>query len=322
MPRCLFCLIVVLPLLAGCAAREPSEAPSSDAPAAGAPMLESFIEIYDLASQTTRTVLHAEAHYEAPNWSPDGTLIFNGGGRLYRVPVEGGTPELIDTGDLTRINNDHGLSPDGQLIAITDNGTEPDGAGVHIYTMPVEGGPVTRVTQNAPSYWHGWSPDGSTLVYCARRDGNYDIWAIPAGGGEEWRLTDEPGHEDGPDYSPDGRYVYYNGDAAGNFDIWRIPAAGGEPEQVTDDAYNDWFPHPSPDGRYIVMLSYDPGTEGHPANRNVRLRMMTVDGDEVSEPVDLFELFGGQGTINVPSWSPDSRAFAFVRYRLSEGDEE
>lgn len=321
MPRPRIALFLILTCgLAACAVPESPDAPVTDttADAAVGAVLESFIEVYDLDTGRSRTVLAAEAHYEAPNWTPDGRhLIFNAGGQLYRVAAEGGMPERIDTGGLARLNNDHGVSPDGRLLAVTDDGTAAGGAGTHIYTLPVEGGTPTRVTQHAPSYWHGWSPDGATLAYCARRDGNYDLYTIPAEGGPETRLTSDPGHEDGPDYSPDGRWIYYNADRAGNFDIWRIPAGGGEPEQVTSDAYEDWFPHPSPDGRSVVFLSYEPGTEGHPAGRNVRLRLLDVEGDEPGAPRDLVELFGGQGTINVPSWAPGGRQFAYVRYRLA-----
>ena len=273
----------------------------------------STIRIYDLDADTTRTVLEAEAHYEAPNWSHDGQhLIFNSEGALYRVPVDGGTPERIETGDVANIINDHGISPDGQRLAFTA------GADYHIYTMPIEGGSPTRITEQGPSYWHGWSPDGETLAYVAQRDGVFDVYTLPAEGGPERRLTFDAAHDDGPDYSPDGQYMYWNSDRSGNFDIWRMPAEGGTAEQITSDAQEDWFPHPSPDGRHIVFLSYKPGTEGHPANRDVTLRMITLDGGDPADatPTVLLHLFGGQGTINVPSWSPDGRAFAFVSYQI------
>lgn len=270
--------------------------------------LTSFIRIFDLETRTARTVLTAEAHYEAPNWTRDGRyLIFNSEGALYRVPVEGGEPERIDTGDVTEIINDHGLSPDGDMLAFTAG---PD---YHIYTMPAEGGTPTQVTDQAPSYWHGWSPDGETLAYVGQRDGVFDVYTIPVSGGEERQLTFDEAHDDGPDYSPDGQYIYWNTDRSGNFDIWRMPAEGGEAEQITSDAWEDWFPHPSPDGEHIVFLSYEPGTEGHPPNREVKLRMI---GPEGGEPEELIDLFGGQGTINVPSWSPDGEAFAFVSYEV------
>ncbi len=270
--------------------------------------VESHIAVFDLASGLTRTVWVAPAHFEAPNWSPDGSyLILNSGGKLYRLPLEGGGPALIPTGDLDRLNNDHGISPDGKTLAVSNN----DG---HIYTLPLEGGAPTRITALTPSYWHGWSPDGRWLAYCAQRNDNFDIYRIPAAGGApEERMTDHPSYDDGPDYSPDGKWIYFNSLRSGDWDIWRMPADGGEPEQMTRGPENDWFPHPSPDSRHIVFVTFEPGVEGHPANKRVRLRMMPYPGGEART---LVELFGGQGTINVPSWSPDSKQFAFVHYRL------
>jgi Tol biopolymer transport system component len=164
-----------------------------------------------------------------------------------------------------------------------------------------------------PSYWHGWSPDGKTLAYCGERNGEYDIYTIPTEGGEEKRLTTSPGLDDGPDYSPDGQTIYFNSVRTGTMQIWRMKADGSDQQQVTSDQYNNWFPHPSPDGKWIVLLSYEKGVTGHPANKDVMLRMMPAGGGEIQV---LAKLFGGQGTINVPSWSPDSRNVAFVSYRL------
>ena len=218
---------------------------------------------------------------------------------------------MIDTGFATRINNDHGLSPDGTLLAISDQ-SQGDRKS-RIYVLPAKGGEPRRVSESGPSYWHGWSPDGKTLAYCAERNGEYDVYTIPADGGEERRLTTEPGLDDGPDYSPDGKFIYFNSDRTGRMKIWRMNSDGSDPIQITNDEYNDWFPHPSPDGRWIVFLSYDKDVEGHPANQDVMLRLIPVEGGEIRV---LAKLFGGQGTINVPSWSPDSRNLAFVSYRL------
>jgi Tol biopolymer transport system component len=253
---------------------------------------------------------------EAPNWSPDGcTFFFNGGGRIYRLPGyplagEGGEPQFVDTGFAIRCNNDHGLSPDGSQLAISHHA---EGAGSLIYLVPITGGTPRQVTPLGPSYWHGWSPEGQTLVYCAQRDGEYDIYSIPVIGGVEKRLTTAPGLDDGPEYTPDGSFIYFNSERTGTMQIWRMRPDGSDQEQVTFDEYNNWFPHPSPDGRWIVFLSYEPGVKGHPPDKNVMLRLMPLDGDEIQP---LVKLFGGQGTINVPSWSPDSRQVAFVSYRL------
>ena len=231
------------------------------------------------------------------------------------MPVDGGDPQMIDTGFANRCNNDHGFSPDGRELVISHS---PEGGSSLIYILPAQGGEPRQVTALAPSYWHGWSPDGSTLVYCARRNNEYDVYAISTSGGEEVRLTTAPGLDDGPEYSPDGQTIFFNSVRTGQMKIWRMDPDGSNQMQVSpDDDYGDWFAHPSPDGRWIVFLSYDKSVEGHPPNKNVLLRIMPADG--TAPPRRLATLFGGQGTINVPSWSPDSRHFAFVSYRLIGG---
>ncbi|HUL53379.1 MAG TPA: TolB family protein [Opitutaceae bacterium] len=277
----------------------------------GEPVLESTLEIVPIASGDRRVVYHARDHIEAPNWSRDGqTLLFNRDGRLYHLPVAGGVPQPIDTGFATRCNNDHGLSPDGRWLAISDQ--SQDGKSV-IYVLPADGGTPRRITALAPSYWHGWSPDGRTLAYCGERAGNFDIYAITVDGGTEQRLTTAVGLDDGPDYSPDGQSIYFNSDRTGRMQIWRMKPDGSGQEQITSDDYNNWFAHPSPDGRWIVFLSYEKDVQGHPANKDVMLRLMPTAGGEIRV---LAKLFGGQGTINVPSWSPDSTQLAFVSYQL------
>lgn len=274
-------------------------------------VVESTLEILSVETGERRIVCREKRHFEAPNWSRDGSyLLFNGGGRLFTVPVSGGEPKQLDTGTATRCNNDHGFSPDGKWLAISDQ-TEGDS---RIFVLPSTGGTPRLVTPLAPSYWHGWSPDGRMLAYCAARNGNYDIYTIPVEGGAEQRLTDAPGLDDGPDYSPDGQHIYFNSERSGLMKIWRMNADGSGQEQVTlDPDYADWFPHPSPDGKLLILLSYDKSVQGHPANKDVALRIMNLpDG----KPKVFARLFGGQGTINVPSWSPDSRFVAFVSYRL------
>lgn len=275
------------------------------------PILESTLEIISIASTDRRVVYRAYDHFEAPNWMPDGeTLLFNQQGILYKIPIIGGTPERIDTGFATRCNNDHGISPDGGLLAISDQ--SQSGTSL-IYILPVEGGQPRLVTEQGPSYWHGWSPDGKTLAYCAERNGNYDIYTISINGGAETRLTTADGLDDGPDYSSDGQYIYFNSERTGSMQIWRMKTDGSDQEQITFDEYNNWFPHPSPDGKWIVVLSYAPDVVGHPANKDVSLRLLPTQGGEIRT---VAKLLGGQGTINVPSWAPDSRRFAFVSYRL------
>lgn len=277
--------------------------------------VQSTLQTISLSSFERDTIYHTQEHIEAPNWSPDGkTLIFNSKGLLYTIPVQGGTPELIPTDFAKRINNDHGISPDGTQLVISDQ-TETGKS--LIYTLPIAGGVPKKITPLGPSYWHGWSPDGKTLAYCAERNGNYDIYTIAVEGGKEQRLTSTEGLDDGPDYSPDGRYIYFNSMRTGTMQVWRMRSDGTHQEQITTDELHDWFPHPSPDGKWIVYVSFgiEVPADKHPANKNVQLRLMNLETGKVQV---MAKLFGGQGTINVPSWSPDSGHIAFVSYRLNE----
>ncbi|HTR81240.1 MAG TPA: hypothetical protein VMM58_06375 [Bacteroidota bacterium] len=288
------------------------ELTSGQASSSGEPILESTLETVAIASTDRRVVYHTRDHIEAPNWSRDGQfLIFNRDGGLFTIPVAGGEVKPIDAGFANKCNNDHGLSPDGTQLAISDQ--SKDGKS-RIYILPSNGGTPRQITDEGPSYWHGWSPDGKTLAYCAERNGEFDIYTIPSAGGVENRLTTAPGLDDGPDYSPDGKYIYFNSERTGTMQIWRMKANGTDQEQVTSDKYNNWFAHPSPDGKWIVFLSYEKEVTGHPANKDVMLRLMPLNGGAIQV---LAKLFGGQGTINVPSWSPDSQNVAFVSYRLA-----
>jgi len=272
--------------------------------------MRSSIEVYELNSRTMRVVWQSAELFEAPNWSPCSQfLVLNSEGRMYRLDLTGEPrPMLIETGFATRCNNDHGLSPDGTLLAISDKVEFGKSA---IYVLPVAGGTPRRITDNLPSYWHGWSPDGERLTYCGIRDQVFDIYTIGLEGGDETRLTQGEGRNDGPDYSADGRWIYFNSSRSGRMQIWRVPADGGAAERLTDSEHNDWFPHPAPDGRAVVFLSYDAAVIDHPRDHPVRVRVMDPDGGQVET---LFELFGGQGTMNSPNWAPDGSAFAYVRY--------
>lgn len=275
--------------------------------------LECTLETIPISSFDRRVVFHTQSHIEAPNWSPDGkSLIYNSGGLLYQIPVQGGTPQRIPTGFAKRINNDHGISPDGTRMVISDQ-TETGKS--LIYALPIQGGVPRKITPLGPSYWHGWSPDGRTLAYCAERNGNYDIYTIPLEGGQEIRLTAAEGLDDGPDYSPDGKYIYFNSVRTGTMQIWRMNTDGSDQQQITTDELNDWFAHPSPDGKWLVYVTFgtDVPAHSHPPNKDVMLRLMNLETREVRV---MAKLFGGQGTLNVPSWSPDSRRLAFVSYRL------
>lgn len=277
----------------------------------------SVLEICD-ATTGERTVVKKFPYLiEAPNWTTDGQwLIYNSGGKLYKLsPDKSGEPQPIETGYAIRCNNDHVLSADGEQIAVS-HGTKEDGRS-RIYTLPLSGGTPRLITPMAPSYLHGWSPDGKQLAYCAERKGNYDVYVIPAEGGEEQRLTTAEGLDDGPEYAPDGQHIWFNSVRSGLMQVWRMKVDGSEQTQMTfDETRNAWFPHVSPDGKQVVFITYykgdlEPGQ--HLANKNVELRIMPASGGESRL---LVKLFGGQGTINVNSWAPDSRRFAFVSYRL------
>ena len=282
--------------------------------------ITSILEIYDTTTDTRSVVKEFNGlHIEAPNWSVDGKwLIFNSKGRLYRIsPANPQEPELIDTGFAAACNNDHVLSADGKQMAIS-HGTKEDRRS-RIYTLPIDGGTPRLITPLGPSYLHGWSPDMEYLTYCASRNDEYDIYIIPALGGEEIRLTTSEGLDDGPEYSPDGKYIWFNSVRTGLMQVWRMKADGSEQTQMTFDEHsNAWFPHISPDGKQVVYIIYHKGDlepHQHLANKNVELRLMSAEGGESKT---IVKLFGGQGTINVNSWSPDSKRFAFVSYRLEE----
>ncbi|MBY5519326.1 TolB family protein [Rhizobium leguminosarum] len=271
--------------------------------------MRSSVEIYNVRTGGAREVWQTDRLVEAPNFSPDGSyLLLNGDGLLYRLPLDGGEVVEVDTGFAVNCNNDHGISPDGTKIVISDKTEFGKSA---IYTLPIEGGTPRLITQSLPSYWHGWSPDGRRLAYCGIRDDVFDIYTISVDGGAETRLTHGEGRNDGPDYSADGQWIYFNSSRTGLMQIWRIHPDGTGLQQVTSDNQGNWFAHPSPNNDMVLLLSYDPSVFDHPRDLDVRLRLMDMDGGNLKT---LFELFGGQGTINVPCWSPDGEEFAYVRY--------
>jgi TolB protein len=228
--------------------------------------------------------------------------------------VNGGEPERVPTGSAMKCNNDHGISPDGTMLAISDS--SQTGSSM-VYTVPIAGGAPRQITVTGPSYWHSWSPDGATLAFTGLRGDNFDIYTIPAGGGDEKRLTTAAGLDDGPEYSPDGTWIYFDSERTGSMQIWRMHADGSNQEQVLSSTTNDWFPHISPDGKWMVFLSYASGVKGHPPDKDVTLNLMSIADKKVRV---LAHLFGGQGTINVSSWSPDSTRVAFVSYEYLQPD--
>jgi len=295
--------------------------------------VRSKISVYDLQSGSVRVVYSDNRLWEAPNWSPDGKyLITNSGGQIYRLMLDTmgeAQPEKLALDTSYRCNNDKSLSPDGKLLAFSAD--HPPAKGSQVYVASADGTNPRLLTPNTPSYFHGWSPDGKWLAFVAERGGNFDIYRVSVNGGGEERLTFSAGFDDGPDYSPDGKWIYINTDRSGGWDIWRFPADGAgtadaKAERVTGDAQEDWFPHPSPDGKWIVFLSFPPGMKGHDFRTAVELRMMRMPSSDAPAELPkeqgeeaiqvLTQFFGGQGTINVNSWSPDSKKFAFVSYEL------
>ncbi|HEY9127483.1 MAG TPA: hypothetical protein VIM62_10175 [Acidobacteriaceae bacterium] len=289
----------------------------SSAPADKA-TLYSTLETINIDQENPRaTVIYTKpGRFEAPNWSRDGsTLVFDEAGQIMTISASGklpAKPQALDIGLATKCNGSHGFSPDGHLLAITCE--MPDAPGARIYMLPASGGAPHVVTTNPSSYFHSWSPDGKTIAFARPHPGGGDIYNVPASGGDDSALTSTVGISDDPDYSPDGQYIYFNSDRApGSMQIWRMHADGSQPEQITSDERNNWTPHPSPDGKWIVYLSYDKDTKGHPTNKEISLYLMSLADKKVTKLVDLL---GGSGTINVPSWSPDSKALAFVSYAL------
>lgn len=291
---------------------------ASTAETTAKPDLYSTLQTITLDPNARRsTVIYsAKGHFEAPNWSRDGkTLVFDQGGRIMTVPVSGGTPQPLNIGAASGCNGSHGFSPDGKWLAISCN--TPGNPGSRVYIVPASGGEPRMVTQNPQSYFHGWSPDGKTIAFARPHPGGGDFWSIPVGGGTETRLTTTTGVSDDPDYSPDGQYIYFNSDRGGTMQIWRIRADGSHPEQITSDDRNNWTAHPSPDGKWLAYFSYDKSVTGHPANKEISIRLMSLVDKSVR---DLALILGGSGTMNTPDWAPDSKSLAFVSYELIDAD--
>lgn len=277
----------------------------------------SYIQTVDVKTGKIDTVLIAKGDFEAPNWHPDNYLVMNFRGKMYKLDLASKTLSVINTGSLDHLMDDHGISPDGKLLALTDfdsSGHTFQSYKFNIYTVPATGGEPKKISSEALSFWHGWSPDGKTIAYCGGADfSNLDVYTIPAEGGTPKRLTETEGLDDGPDYSPDGRYIYFHSYRTQHMQIWRMNNDGSQPEQMTFDENSNWFPHPSPDNKWIAYIAYTTDEkQNHPFGKNVKLRLMDIKTKVIRDITPVF--FGGAGTINTPSWSPDSRKVAFVSY--------
>ena len=293
--------------------------------AAAQPRYRSKITVYDTAKRTEKTVYTQDDVVEAPNWSRDGKfLLVNTGGNLYRLPVGRAEPAKLEKIDLGkggyRCNNDHDLSLDGRWLAFS--ASTPLSRQSQVFLAAADGTGVKPMVETTPSYFHGWSPDGKWLAFVGQRNGKYELFRVPFAGGPEQRLTSKGAYDDGPEYSPDGKWIYFNSDRSGGWDLWRMPSEGAGPDdvkaqQVTNDEFEDWFPHISPDGKWMVFLSFPKGVKTHNDKmEGVSLRLMRAPGKNLKPAkIEILKtFFGGQGTINVNSWSPDSRQFAYVVY--------
>ena len=278
----------------------------------------SYIHSVDIQTGEIAILASINDHFEAPNWHPDNYLILNSRGKIYTFDLATKAMNQLPTGTAIHNNNDHGISPDKNWLVVSNhdpNFESTKSYKSHIYLIPIKGGDPKRITNEVPSFWHGWSPDGKQLAYCAERNGNFDIYSIPVSGGKEKRLTSTEGLDDGPDYSPDGKYLYFNSYRTGHMQIWRMLADGTKPEQMTYDENSNWFAHPSPDNKWIVFISYlSDEKQAHLFGKQVKLRLMNLASKEIKDITPVF--YGGQGTINVPSWSPDSKKIAFVSYSI------
>ncbi len=251
---------------------------------------------------------------EAPNWSRDGkTLIFNRDGHIWTIPAEGGVATVLNIESATNCTGSHGLSPDGKWLAISCS--TPGKPETRVYIVPSAGGEPRLLTENPSSYFHSWSPDGRTIAFTRpNHTGGGNILSIPVEGGTETPLTTGSGMSDDPDYSADGKWIYFNSDRAGGLmQIWRMRPDGTGAERVTSDDHNNWTPHPSPDGKSIVVVSYDKDVKGHPADKDIALRILNVNDGKIRV---LVNLVGGAGSDNVPNWAPDGTHLAFVSFQM------
>lgn len=273
--------------------------------------LGSLLEVMDVETGQRKVVASDEGSWQAPNWTPDGkTLIYNASGKLYNFDLKTRKSSVLNTDFADNNNNDHVLSFDGKQMGISHHAKDSNGQSA-VYTLPINGGVPKRITKDSPSYLHGWSPDNRFLIYTAERNGSFNIFKISTEGGEEIQLTDTPGLEDGSEYSPDGKYIYFCSTRTGTMQVWRMDADGENQTQLTFDEFNDWFPHVSPDKKSLVFVSFPKEVPAgkHPFYESVYLRIMPIDG---GKPKVIAYVYGGQGTINVPSWSPDGKKIAFV----------
>lgn len=278
--------------------------------------IESQLVILNIKTGEENIILHEKRHFEAPNWSRDGKyLIINSNGLLEKISLKGEKIGTIDTKFANNCNNDHGISFDGKWLIISNNNPsiQAPGGSSQIYILPIDGGEPRLITKNYPSYWHGMSPNNEWIVYCALRNNEWDVYKANIITGEETRLTHADGLDDGPEYSYDGEWIYFNSHRTGRMHIYRMRPDGSDQTQMTIDNYDNWFPHPSPDNKSVVYISYIENQNGdHPFGKDVLIRQLDVETGKTKSLTPVF--YGGQGTLNVHSWSPDGEHIAYVKY--------
>jgi len=268
----------------------------------------SDVETLEVSTGVRKTIYHVDDSIQAPNWLPDNRhFIMNHNGKIVNFDLAQRALSPVDTGAQDHINNDHAISFNGRQLGISSGSVST------VYILPVKGGSPKQITTKNPSYLHGWSPDGKYLIYTGLRGSEPgDIYRISVKGGDEQRLTDAPGLDDGSEFTPNGQYIYFNSNRTGHMQIWRMHPDGSNQEQITKDDFNNWFAHIAPDGKSFVFLSYgaEIASSDHPFYKQVYIRKLSIDGS--AEPKVIGYLYGGQGSMNVNSWSPDSKSIAFV----------
>ena len=275
----------------------------------------SNMEIMNVVNGHREVLFHSAHSLQAPNWiNNDGQLVYNSNGLLYKYRFRTEEVKQVNTGFAINNNNDHVYSFDEKILGISDH-NQNDGGSSSIYIMNPKGDTTPKkITADGvgESYLHGFSPNNKIMIFTGNRNGKFDIYGIDIETQQEFQLTDTEDLDDGSEYSPDGKFIYFNSNRTGNMQLWRMDPDGSNPEQLTfDENFKDWFPHISPDGKWIAFISFPPDTKfgTHPFYKHCTLRIMSADG---GTPKIIAYIYGGQGTINVSSWSKDSQRIAFI----------
>jgi len=292
----------------------------------------SRVHVYDVETRTSRLVFESgTVLVEAPNVLDADTLVLNGDGDLWllRLPeadtvLDESALERVPMPGVPEINNDHVLDPSGNSIVVSAR----DG---DLYRVPLPAGgaaaTLTDVTTALPVvrkfYLHGIAPDGSTLAAIVGERTEDGVWTtdvalVDPATGEPTFLTRDEHPDDGVAFA--GELLVWNSErfTPGTAQLVALWPGATDPVRITNDDRVNWFPHVSPDGAHLLYLSYEPGVQGHPADHRVELRLLPgslVRGARIAvQPETLVALDGGQGTVNVPPWSPDSTWFAYCDY--------